>query len=60
MIALPSRHNNTIPIYVFVPPEPVKLGGQDERERGEDGEWRVPVVLDFHGGGFIMGMLSGV
>lgn len=21
----------------------------------ENGEWKVPVVLDFHGGGFIMG-----
>ena len=56
IVALPSRKNNVIPLYVFVPPAPVAL----ESEGGvsipvENGEWKVPVVLDFHGGGFIMG-----
>ncbi|KAF1958593.1 alpha/beta-hydrolase [Byssothecium circinans] len=54
LIALPSRKNNVIPIYVFVPPAPVDLG-QDEHKLVDNGEWKVPVVLDFHGGGFIMG-----
>ncbi|KAF2273729.1 alpha/beta-hydrolase [Westerdykella ornata] len=53
VIALPSRKNHSIPIYVFVPPEPVDLG--DKELWGPNGEWKVPVVLDFHGGGFIMG-----
>ncbi|KAF2205882.1 alpha/beta-hydrolase [Delitschia confertaspora ATCC 74209] len=54
IIALPSRKAHTIPIYVFVPPAPVDLGHDDHPEN-EDDEWKVPVVLDFHGGGFIMG-----
>ncbi|KAF2000763.1 alpha/beta-hydrolase [Amniculicola lignicola CBS 123094] len=53
VIALPSRKNTAIPIYVFVPPVPVDL--DEEMEMGTSGDWRVPVVLDFHGGGFIMG-----
>ncbi|KAF1975501.1 alpha/beta-hydrolase [Bimuria novae-zelandiae CBS 107.79] len=56
IIALPSRKNNTIPLYVFVPPKPVALPEEDGvRIPVENGEWKVPVVLDFHGGGFIMG-----
>lgn len=54
VIALPSRKNNVIPIYVFVPPAPVDLG-HDGEQSVDKGDWRVPVVLDFHGGGFIMG-----
>jgi ATP-dependent RNA helicase DDX3X len=38
-----------------VPPKPVDLEGNGEAERKTTGEWKVPVVLDFHGGGFIMG-----
>ncbi|KAF2110170.1 Alpha/Beta hydrolase protein [Lophiotrema nucula] len=53
VIALPSRKDNAIPIYVFVPPADLGDNGQDTL--GENGEWKVPVVLDFHGGGFIMG-----
>ncbi|CAO2657634.1 Nn.00g037600.m01.CDS01 [Neocucurbitaria sp. VM-36] len=57
LISLPSRKNHIIHVYVFVPPKPVDLGdnvdAQQARER--TGEWKVPVVLDFHGGGFIMG-----
>jgi acetyl esterase/lipase len=53
IIALPSRKNITIPLYVFVPPAPVDLG--DGAGLVHNGEWKVPVVLDFHGGGFIMG-----
>ncbi|PVI06580.1 alpha/beta-hydrolase [Periconia macrospinosa] len=55
VIALPSRKNDVIPIYVFVPPAPVQLEDQDGQKVVENGEWKVPVVLDFHGGGFIMG-----
>ncbi|KAI4912043.1 hypothetical protein J4E90_006863 [Alternaria incomplexa] len=55
LISLPSRKGNLIYIYVFVPPKPVDLEGNGDQERKETGEWRVPVVLDFHGGGFIMG-----
>ncbi|KAF2643148.1 alpha/beta-hydrolase [Massarina eburnea CBS 473.64] len=54
VIALPSRKNNIIPLYVFVPPAPVDLG-EDGHKLVENGEWKAPVVLDFHGGGFIMG-----
>lgn len=56
IIALPSRKNNAIPLYVFVPPAPVALKNEDGVETPVvNGEWKVPVVLDFHGGGFIMG-----
>lgn len=56
VIALPNRKNeNTIPIYVFIPPAPVQRADQDGQSAVEDGEWKVPVILDFHGGGFIMG-----
>ncbi|KAH7079213.1 Alpha/Beta hydrolase protein [Paraphoma chrysanthemicola] len=55
VISLPSRKDSVIPIYVFVPPKPVDLEGDGEVERWTTGEWKVPVVLDFHGGGFIMG-----
>jgi acetyl esterase/lipase len=55
LISLPSRKDSVIAIYVFVPPKPVDLEGSGEEERKQTGEWKVPVVLDFHGGGFIMG-----
>ncbi|KAL6712416.1 hypothetical protein ACN47E_000293 [Coniothyrium glycines] len=58
LVSLPSRKDNSfIYIYVFVPPRPVDLQGNSDaqRERERTGEWQVPVVLDFHGGGFIMG-----
>ncbi|KAF2691996.1 alpha/beta-hydrolase [Lentithecium fluviatile CBS 122367] len=55
VIALPSRKNNVIPLYVFVPPAPVDFGDNGGGGLGDNGEWKVPVVLDFHGGGFIMG-----
>ncbi|KAH7127038.1 Alpha/Beta hydrolase protein [Dendryphion nanum] len=60
VIALPSRKNRAIPTYVFVPPEPVDLesnsDGSESRSRSRKGDpWKVPVILDFHGGGFIMG-----
>ncbi|KAF2021935.1 alpha/beta-hydrolase [Aaosphaeria arxii CBS 175.79] len=59
IIALPGRKDNAIPIYVFVPPRPVDSGA-GTKDDGADttsdaSEWKVPVVLDFHGGGFIMG-----
>jgi ATP-dependent RNA helicase DDX3X len=34
-----------------VPPRPVDLEGNGDEERRRTGEWKVPVVLDFHGGG---------
>jgi ATP-dependent RNA helicase DDX3X len=49
LITLPSRKGNLIYIYVFVPPKPVDIEGSGEQERKQTGEWRVPVVLDFHG-----------
>ena len=55
LVNLPSRKGNVITLYVFVPPTPVDLEENEDRRRAETGEWRVPVVLDFHGGGFIMG-----
>jgi ATP-dependent RNA helicase DDX3X len=56
LLALPSRKGNLIYVYVFVPPRPVDLEGSGDacEERKRTGEWHVPVVLDFHGGGFIM------
>lgn len=56
IVALPSRKHNIIPLYVFIPPTPVPLETEDGvRIPVENGDWKVPVVLDFHGGGFIMG-----
>ncbi|KAL5118386.1 hypothetical protein ACEQ8H_003735 [Pleosporales sp. CAS-2024a] len=57
LISLPSRKDRVITLYVFVPPRPVDLEGNSdaERLRNRTGEWNVPVVLDYHGGGFIMG-----
>jgi ATP-dependent RNA helicase DDX3X len=55
LISLPSRKDNVIAIYVFVPPQPVDLDGNCDDERKQTGEWKVPVVLDLHGGGFVMG-----
>ncbi|OCK81102.1 alpha/beta-hydrolase [Lepidopterella palustris CBS 459.81] len=46
IIALPSREAHKIPIYVFIPPTP---------RSNTNGEASCPVLLDFHGGGFIMG-----
>ncbi|KAH5329303.1 hypothetical protein HBI31_009620 [Parastagonospora nodorum] len=57
LISLPSRKDSVITLYVFVPPTPVDLEGNSdaERLRNRTGDWQVPVVLDCHGGGFIMG-----
>jgi ATP-dependent RNA helicase DDX3X len=55
LISLPSRKDSAILIYVFVPPQPVDLEGNIDAERKQTGEWKVPVVMDLHGGGFIMG-----
>jgi hypothetical protein len=55
LINLPSRKGTVITLYIFVPPAPVDLEENEDRRRAETGEWRVPIVLDFHGGGFIMG-----
>lgn len=55
IISLPSRKDAMIPIYVFIPPAPVDHGDHSGETPGAEDEWKVPVVLDFHGGGFIMG-----
>ncbi|EUC38875.1 hypothetical protein COCCADRAFT_32227 [Bipolaris zeicola 26-R-13] len=55
LIALPSRKGHLIYAYTFVPPAPVDADAEGEQQRKETGEWHVPVVLDLHGGGFIMG-----
>lgn len=57
LITLPSRKDDLIYVYAFVPPNPVDLENNSdaERMRKRTKEWHAPVVLDFHGGGFIMG-----
>jgi acetyl esterase/lipase len=55
LIALPSRKENIIALYVFVPPAPVDLENHGDGTTTGSKEWKVPVVVDFHGGGFIMG-----
>jgi acetyl esterase/lipase len=44
---IPSRGKHKIPIYVFIPPSP-KLSIANEISK-------LPVLFDFHGGGFIYG-----
>lgn len=44
ILNLPSRADYTIPLYVFVPSD------LDESKVGN-----LPVVIDFHGGGFVLG-----
>ncbi|KAF1831819.1 alpha/beta-hydrolase [Decorospora gaudefroyi] len=55
LLSLPSRKGHLIYVYVFVPPVPVDPEGNGGQERKQTGEWSAPVVLDCHGGGFIMG-----
>ena len=47
-VKVPSRGRHTIPLSVFVPERPAKQRLDEEAER-------VPVMVDFHGGGFVMG-----
>lgn len=54
--ALPSRDDtHSIPIYVFVPPSPASSPNDDDDTNDDAGPRKLPVHLDFHGGGFIMG-----
>ena len=58
--ALPSRDDAySIPIYVFVPPSPASSPDDDDDDDDDAnynaGPRKLPVHLDFHGGGFIMG-----
>ncbi|KAF1913731.1 Alpha/Beta hydrolase protein [Ampelomyces quisqualis] len=55
IISLPSRKDSVIACYCFVPPRPIDLEDNGDEQRKRTGEWKVPVVLDFHGGAFIMG-----
>lgn len=48
VLDLPSRGENDIPLYVFVPDAP-----EDEQSRQEAA--KLPVIIDFHGGGFVFG-----
>ncbi|KAL8832770.1 MAG: hypothetical protein Q9191_000040 [Dirinaria sp. TL-2023a] len=41
---LPSRSSHRIPLYIFVPPDIT-----------EETAPKLPVIVDFHGGGFVMG-----
>ncbi|KAH8586775.1 Alpha/Beta hydrolase protein [Bisporella sp. PMI_857] len=47
---IPSRGTHTIPLYVFIPPPP-KLDPPVSTQE----HTKLPVLLDFHGGGFIFG-----
>jgi hypothetical protein len=60
LISLPSRKEAVIALYVFVPPRPVDIEGNGDEERARTGEWKVPVVLDFHGGGKLYFRESGI
>jgi len=44
IINIPSRGSNLIPLYVFIPPSQESLSAP-----------KLPVLVDFHGGGFIFG-----
>jgi hypothetical protein len=55
LINLPSRKGDVITLYVFLPPRPLDLEGNEDERRQQTGEWKTGVVCDFHGGGFIMG-----
>ncbi|KAI9652026.1 MAG: hypothetical protein M1831_007267 [Alyxoria varia] len=48
-----KRKESTIPVYVFVPPWLTET--EEPPTKANDGRIRVPVMLDFHGGGFYMG-----
>ena len=44
VVYLPSRGTHLIPVYAFIPES---IGGQKES--------KLPVLIDFHGGGFVVG-----
>jgi acetyl esterase/lipase len=46
VLSLPSRSTHHIPVYVFVPPSIKNAAAKADP---------VPVVIDFHGGGFFLG-----
>jgi len=49
VIKIPSRGKHSIPLYVFIPP--IKPSGTPLQGITRE----LPVVLDFHGGGFVLG-----
>lgn len=61
---IPSRKDHLIPVYVFIPPKHtsgrlVKPGAHLKsalrRDGHQDSDPGYPVLIDFHGGGFILG-----
>ncbi len=64
---IPSRDSHTIPVYVFIPPhrnphhhKPASQGTHLKealhlRFNPDDEETKLPVLIDFHGGGFVLG-----
>jgi len=53
IIKVPSRGKHLIPLYVFVPsPPPVSSADSSESTKKIP---KLPVLVDFHGGGFIFG-----
>ncbi|KAK5278317.1 hypothetical protein LTR40_009310, partial [Exophiala xenobiotica] len=64
---IPSRDSHTIPVYVFIPPhrnphhhKPASQGTHLKealhlRPDPDDEETKLPVLIDFHGGGFVLG-----
>lgn len=64
---LPSRGSHKIPVYVFIPPHrnphhhQLTSEGKHLKEalqpprNPDDGDTKLPVLIDFHGGGFVLG-----
>jgi acetyl esterase/lipase len=49
VIKIPSRSRHLIPLYAFIPPSALEVLKPSANPR------KIPVLIDFHGGGFIFG-----